>query len=151
MTQKSDLLYDLILLARPIHQQVEAAIAAMLSETTVTVRMRAVLEQLENLETATVPQVAKQLGIQRQYVQVMMNEVEAAGLVKKQVNPAHKRSVLFELSSAGKNVITQIRKAEMAVVESISQELTFDSVNKAHQVAEHVLEGFRNLNESLKA
>jgi len=150
MTQKSELLYDLILLARPIHQQVDAAIAAMLSETTVTVRMRAVLEQLESLETATVPQVAKQLEIQRQYVQVMMNEVEAAGLVKKQVNPAHKRSVLFGLSSAGKNVIAQIRKAEMAVVESISHELTFDSVNKAHQVAEHVLEGFRSLNESLK-
>lgn len=148
---KTDLLYELTRLARPLHQQVEAAIAAMLSGTSITVRMRAVLDTLAESEGATVPQVARTLGIKRQYVQVMMNEVEDAGLVVRQANPAHRRSALFVLSEAGEQVINGIRRAEMHVIESLGRALSHDEVEKAHHVIEHALRGFKQLNTDLKS
>ncbi|MFV2051558.1 MarR family winged helix-turn-helix transcriptional regulator [Aliiroseovarius sp. YM-037] len=150
MSQKSDLLYEIALLSRPLHQQVDGAVAAMLSETRVTVRMRAVLEALDHLGPATVPGVARHLGIQRQYVQVMMNEVEDAGLVSRQKNPAHKRSTLFELSKGGRDIIAGIKNAEMSVISALARDFTLDEVEKAHHVTEHLLRGFRRLNEDLR-
>ena len=147
---KHDLLYKLLTLSRPMYQQVESAVETMLSGTRITVRMRAVLEALEQIGPATVPAVARHLGIKRQYVQVMMNEVENAGLVTRNENPAHKRSVLFALGDVGAEVITGIRKAEMRVIESLARDLTLDEVEMAHHVAEHLLHGFQKLNNDLK-
>ncbi|WP_166418868.1 MarR family winged helix-turn-helix transcriptional regulator [Cochlodiniinecator piscidefendens] len=150
MTQKSDLLYELAWLSRPLHQEIEAAVSAMLAETTVTVRMRSVLEQLSKLGPSTVPQIAKALDIKRQYVQIMMNEVEAVGMVERSENPAHKRSTLFHLSESGAAIIRQIRDAEGKIIESFGRNLTLDEVERAHHVMEHLLTSFRTLNQRLK-
>ncbi|MFV2034690.1 MAG: MarR family winged helix-turn-helix transcriptional regulator [Halocynthiibacter sp.] len=146
---KIDLLYQIARLARPLHRQVDAAVATMLSNTSITIRMRAVLEALNDLGPSTVPGIARHLVTKRQYVQVMMNEVEHAHLVSREPNPAHKRSVLFKLSSAGKEVISGIRRAELTVLESLARDLTFDEIEKAHHVSEHLLEGYRRLNREL--
>jgi len=148
---KAELLYDLTRIARPLHQQVEAAIAAMLSGTTITVRMRSVLDSLHESGEATVPQVARALGIQRQYVQVMMNEFVVAGLLQRRLNPAHRRYTLFSLSDAGEQVISGIHRAEMQVIESLGRALSLDEVEKAHHVIEHALQGFEQLNKDLKS
>lgn len=149
--QKHDLLYQLLSLSRPLYQEAQSAVGTMLSGTRITVRMRAVLEALEQIGPATVPAVARHLGIKRQYVQVMMNEVESSGLVTRRENPAHKRSALFTLGDIGAEVISGIRKAEMRVMESLARDLTQDEIEMAHHVAEHLLHGFQKLNKDLKA
>lgn len=147
---KPDILAHTLQLIRPLQQEVEAAVASMLSGTSITVRTRAVLENLAQSGPLTVPQVAARLGMKRQYVQIMMNEAEEAGFVRCRSNPAHKRSVLFELTKPGQDVLIGLQRAEKQIMQSVSGKLTRDEVEKAHHVIEHVLTGFRNLNKALK-
>lgn len=147
---KSTDLARLIRLARPLSQQVEAATATMLSETGLTVRMRAVLEALRTLGPATVPATGRHLGIQRQYAQVMMNEVVKANLAQRQSNPAHKRSHLYALTDGGRGVLEAIETAEARVLEQFAGPLTHSDIDTAIAVSEHVLQAFRELNKDLE-
>ncbi|MEC8197624.1 MAG: helix-turn-helix domain-containing protein, partial [Pseudomonadota bacterium] len=79
----TDPLYHLTWLSRPLMQQVETAVEHGLQGTGLTVRTRAVMEVLLQ-GPLTVPALAEALHIQRQYVQVMVNEALAAGFVSKQ-------------------------------------------------------------------
>ena len=147
---KQDILCQTLRLIRPLQQELEAATAVMLSDTTITVRTRAMLDALNDLGRATVPQLGKKLGIQRQYVQVMMNEAETSGLVQCRVNPAHRRSVLFELTTPGRDILSGLDRAERQIAVSLSRRFTEGDIEKTHQVIEHILKGFRDLNQSLK-
>ncbi len=146
---KHDTFYQIALLARPLQREMEAAVAAMLSGASITVRTRAMLEVLGGIGPATVPQVARDMGIRRQYVQIMMNEAEAGGLVRSRDNPAHERSALFELTRPGKDVLAGLERAERRVIESLVDNLTRDEVEKTRHVIGHMLQGFRDLNASL--
>lgn len=50
----------------------------------------------------TVPQLARQRHVARQYIQRIANELEEQGLVEFAANPAHKRSKLVRLTTAGR-------------------------------------------------
>ena len=49
----------------------------------------------------TVPAIARSMGLTRQAVQRLINELMADGLVEARTNPHHRRARLFSLSSAG--------------------------------------------------
>jgi DNA-binding MarR family transcriptional regulator len=49
----------------------------------------------------TVPAIARTMGLTRQAVQRLINEVMADGLVEARTNPNHRRARLFSLTSAG--------------------------------------------------
>ena len=66
---KTDQLYQLVWVSRPLMQAAEAAVEQGLEGTGLTVRMRAVLEMLHRQGDLTVPDIAQKLEIQRQYVQ----------------------------------------------------------------------------------
>jgi DNA-binding MarR family transcriptional regulator len=62
--------------------------------------MRAVMETLAASGPLAVPDNAKGKGISRQHIQIIMNALSAGGFVETLNNPAHKRSPLFDLSTA---------------------------------------------------
>ena len=95
----------------------------------------------------SVPQLAQALEIQRQYVQLMVNDCIAAGLVEKQPNPRHKRSPLIVLTGEASDLIATIRANETAVLAKIAQNLKSENIETALSVAQHVLSAFRQLNE----
>lgn len=138
-------LYRLIWLTRPLFQQIEASVANALPAG-LTVRMRAILESLMQHGPSCVPDVARHLDIQRQYVQVMMNEVEAAGYVMRQSNPAHKRSPAFALTPKGQSLIETTRTTEQTQISKIAAEISEDDIRTALRVAETLLASFRTLN-----
>lgn len=52
-------------------------------------------------EPQSVAQLARELGVSRQAVQRIANDLAAAGLVTYRPNPRHKRAQLLELTAAG--------------------------------------------------
>ncbi len=118
--QKARALYDFLWLSRPLMQQIETAVEARLRGTGLTVRMRAVLEILDRDGALSVPELARRLEIQRQYVQVMVNETHAAGYTEKQDNPRHKSSPLIGITAAGNTLMSQVQSRETALVDALA-------------------------------
>jgi DNA-binding MarR family transcriptional regulator len=59
-------------------------------------------------EPVTVPAVAARLGLARQGVQRVVDDLLAAGRVASTPNPAHKRSPLVGLTDAGRQVLADL-------------------------------------------
>ncbi|UYV38588.1 MarR family winged helix-turn-helix transcriptional regulator [Rhodobacteraceae bacterium D3-12] len=143
---KAESLYDFIWMTRPLVQQIEETVETGLLGSGLTVRMRAVLEVLARDGSSSVPDLAHALEIGRQYVQLMVNDCLAAGMVVKRPNPRHKRSPLIVLTREGGDLITTIRAEEMARLEQIAKRLSIKDIDTALSVAQHVLSAFRHLN-----
>lgn len=145
MIATTDPLYRLVWLSRPLHQEVEKAVAAALPAG-LTVRMRAVLEALHDLGPSTVPTIARHLEIQRQYVQLMVNEVAAARFAEARPNPASKRSPLFHLTEEGTALIEAVRTREQALLARIAETLPAEDIQTALRITEQVLAAFKEEN-----
>lgn len=90
----------------------------------VSVGVRAVLDLLREHGPMTVPQMGRAQSLSRQFVQRMVNEGAAAGLVEAIPNPAHARSSLIRLTDAGEATITAIVAREHAVLRQAAGDLT---------------------------
>ncbi len=127
-------IYKLIWMSRPLMQAAEAAVEKELTGTSLTVRMRAVLEILRTHGQATVPDIARNLDIKRQYVQLMINETLAAGLTAKRKNPRHKRSTIITLTDKGRVLIETVIHRENTLLKSIAEGLEDVDVDTALNV-----------------
>lgn len=141
---KSDKLYQIIWQSRPLMQAAETSVERGLDGTGLTVRMRAVLEILYRQGALPVPDLARALDIQRQYVQLMVNETCRAGLTEKQSNPRHKRSHEITLTHTGQVVITAVLKREVTLVNTLSERFDEAEVTIALRL-------LRDLTSALKA
>lgn len=139
-------LYDIIWQTRPLLQQIETAVAAGLDGTGLTVRMRAVLEILVSDGPSTVPALARRLSIQRQYVQLMVNDTEAVGLTTRFPNPAHRASPLIDLTAAGREAISEALDREAAIVERIARQFDPNDIAAAKRVSDGLISAFRQIN-----
>ncbi|MGB3316383.1 MAG: MarR family winged helix-turn-helix transcriptional regulator [Albidovulum sp.] len=139
-------LYTIIWQTRPLLQQIEAAVAAGLDGSGLTVRMRAVLEILMSDGSMTVPALARRLSIQRQYVQLMVNETEAAGFTARHANPAHKASHLVDLTKAGRDAISKALTREADIVARIARQFDPADIAAAKRVSEGLISAFRQIN-----
>ena len=141
---KTENLHQLIWMSRPLMQAAEACVEAGLNGTSLTVRMRAVLEILEKYGAQTVPEIATRLEIKRQYVQVMCNETLASGLVEQRANPRHKRSPILALTDQGRSLIGDIISKEMSLVDEIGADLSKDDIATALRVVLAVTNNLKN-------
>ncbi|TDO52594.1 DNA-binding MarR family transcriptional regulator [Kribbella sp. VKM Ac-2527] len=62
----------------------------------------------------TVPAVARRLGLVRQSVQRVVDELVAEGILERTDNPDHQRSPLHQLSTAGRQTLKQLVAASDA-------------------------------------
>lgn len=81
---------------------------------------RMVLQAAE--EGATVPDIARQLGLQRQGIQRITDELVDERLGRYVDNPRHRLSKLFVLTDRGAAVLTAIRRAHAGWIEGIEAE-----------------------------
>ena len=140
-------LYDLIWMSRPLMQAAEACVETGLAGTDLTVRMRAVLEILRAHGELSVPNIAAKLEIQRQYVQVMVNETLASGFTTQRPNPRHKRSPLLALTDQGRAMIESIMQKEMDLMTLIAAGFPDDDIATALRVVEAVTETLKKMTE----
>ncbi len=139
-------LHRLLWLSRPLMQRVEAMVRDGIEGTGLTVRMRAVLEILHHNEPLTVPDIAHALHIQRQYAQLMINEVLEGELAEKQSNPRHRTSPLIALSETGRAMIQNVLAAEHETAAALAERFRDDDIATALRVTEQLLQdiGARN-------
>jgi DNA-binding MarR family transcriptional regulator len=77
-----------------------------------------VMDALLRRGTATVPEIAADHCVSRQFVQTVCNGLELQGLISFLDNPRHRRSKLVSLTAAGRKVLICFRRAEAAFIES---------------------------------
>lgn len=104
----------------------------------VTVAMRAVLEYLANRGPTSVPAIARSRRVSRQHIQVLVNELVEADLVRLEDNPAHKRSKLVALRPRGKRLFERMRKRERVVLERAMSRLGTERVKQGTRILRDV-------------
>ncbi|WP_246534488.1 MarR family winged helix-turn-helix transcriptional regulator [Aliiroseovarius lamellibrachiae] len=135
-------------MSRPLMQAAENAVELGLDGTGLTVRTRAVLEILYAEDEATVPAIAQKLEINRQYVQLMVNETLADNLTVRCENPRHKKSAIITLTDQGRALIKDVIGREMSLVRSMSAGLNTSEVETALKVVTALIEKLKSNIES---
>ncbi|WP_285657719.1 MarR family winged helix-turn-helix transcriptional regulator [Actinomycetospora sp. NBRC 106375] len=76
------------------------------------VGVRAVLDALAGCGATTVPALGRTFALSRQFVQRSVDDATGRGWVRTRENPAHRRSVLVELTASGEQVLADVRDGE---------------------------------------
>ncbi len=84
---------------------------------------RAILRGLSRLGPQTVPEMARARPVSRQYIQRLVNELTADGLVEAVENPAHKRSSLIQLTGAGQEKLEEMSARERELIDGLRIEV----------------------------
>ena len=85
--------------------------------------MRAVMESLAASAPQTVPAIARVKRVSRQHIQVLVNALVRARLVRIDANPADRRSPLVRLSRRGETVFRRMRGREAPVFAALARDL----------------------------
>jgi DNA-binding MarR family transcriptional regulator len=132
--ERGALLYDVVRHVRPLLLNSARVVEASLRPHGLTLGMRAVLEVLRDDGASTVPAVAKRLDLPRQGVQRHVNDLSALGYVESRPNPAHRRSVLIDLTPAGSEVIDRVTNAELRQLGTLALDCADDDIRTAVRV-----------------
>jgi len=136
----TECLYELIRLVRPVHRRLARGVEAKLEGTGLNVGMRAVLEVLYENGSASVPTVARQLFLNRQQIQLVMNSLEEDGFVSGHENPAHKKSRLFALTKEGSSVFEKVKSVEAQEMMQIAAAFSPADLRSAKKVLSAIFE-----------
>ena len=138
-------LSDVFRAVGPLYREAAQRVARDEQLEGVSTGVRAVLVELLAEGRQTMPAVARNLGTTRQYVQRMVEEAAAAGLVRSVPNPAHRRSPLLALTPAGRAAIRRILRREQAALAGAARDLSDRDVDAClrvlHRLRQAVREG----------
>lgn len=81
-----------------------------------------------------VAHIARDMGLARQSVQRLVNELADAGLVELRDNPHHKRAKLICLSEAGRHSFDAIHKLQRPWVDGLAEGLETEKIAVAAEV-----------------
>lgn len=142
-----ELLHDVLRHVRPLHQYSAKIVADAQAGSAITMPMRAVLERLADTGPATVPQLARALWVARQAVQRIVDDALELGLVRRTPNPAHRRSMLVELTDEGRAAFVGIRDREAVTLRRIAADLDDDEIAACARVVGHLTSHLRRIAE----
>ncbi|WP_370124745.1 MarR family winged helix-turn-helix transcriptional regulator [Streptacidiphilus sp. MAP12-33] len=137
---------EVFALVGPLYRRVQRRIELDAAQG-VSVGVRAVLDLLREHGPMTVPQMGRAQSLSRQFVQRMVNDGAAAGLVEAVPNPAHARSSLIRLTDAGQAAITAIVAREHAVLRQAAGDLTDADLATTTRVLTRMLGLFEDVEE----
>ncbi|NKB19428.1 MAG: MarR family transcriptional regulator [Alphaproteobacteria bacterium] len=92
-------------------------------------------------EILTVAQIARRMGLARQGVQRIVNDLESLGLIVLKPNLDHKRAPLVALTETGKEVMAEVDKVQAVWVNKLADGLSERQIKQALKVIETVREG----------
>ncbi len=93
-----------------------------------------VLQTLSSEGPGTVPQIARRRSTSRQNIQVLVNRLREAGYVTVESNPAHKRSVLIELTGSGRALLGSAGNEHSRMSDSAEKHVTRKELASATRV-----------------
>ena len=95
-----------------------------------------IMHSLNQIGPATVPDLAAFLGVSRQYVQTVCNDLLASGIIEFMDNPRHKRSKLAALTEPGCNAFRQARHNENKIIAKALPQIDPDKAGEALELLE---------------
>jgi DNA-binding MarR family transcriptional regulator len=97
-------------------------------------------------EPLTVPAIGRRLGLVRQAVQRVVDDLVEAGQLRLEPNPAHRRSPLFACTSEGKSVLDRLWAAsEPGRRETLATAgVTASDLRQAREVLTKVIDALRD-------
>ncbi|MCK7626600.1 MarR family winged helix-turn-helix transcriptional regulator [Streptomyces sp. RS10V-4] len=129
-------------LVGPLYRRVQRKVEQAAPLEGLSVGVRAVLVMLLEHGPMTVPQMGRAQSLSRQFVQRMVNDAAARGLVESIPNPAHQRSSLIRLTADGRAVITTATARESALLRQVGGDLTDADLTACVRVLRQMLELF---------
>lgn len=132
-------LAEVYLVLGPIYRRVSRIVEQDGERSGIPTGVRAVLAQLLRDGERTVPQIAREQDLSRQFVQRMADEALAAGLIERHENPAHRRSWLLRLTDAGRERIGQVLASEHERMGRVGGDLTGEDLEATLKVLRSML------------
>ncbi|MFC7343812.1 MarR family winged helix-turn-helix transcriptional regulator [Saccharopolyspora griseoalba] len=124
----------------PLYRRAARVVEQQTPSTGLSVGVRAVLERLELAGVPeTVPQIARNLELSRQFVQRMVNESLERGFVELDTNPAHRRSSLVRLTEPGLAAIRAVQAGEHEAMGAVAGGITGAEVDTTLRVLQQML------------
>jgi DNA-binding MarR family transcriptional regulator len=117
-------LAEVYLVVGPLYRKVLRAVERDQPAMGMSVGVRAVLDQLRREGARTVPAVAREQDLSRQFVQRMVNDAATEGWVESLPNPEHRRSHLIRLTVVGEAAIDAVLAREHALLLEVGAGLT---------------------------
>lgn len=121
-----------------VHHRLEAVAQTLHRQGDQSRTRRGVLRELERAGARTVPQLARQRGMTRQHLQVVVNALLADGLVEPARNPEHRRSNLIQLTTAGRTRVAELVGREMELLAGNQLPLPADQLAIARELLRSV-------------
>jgi DNA-binding MarR family transcriptional regulator len=124
MSEEMETLFSELFEAAGVGRRIGEEIAALAGQT------QARWQTLWTLGVAplTVPQIARRLGVSRQHILRLTNDLAAEGLVELIPNPDHKTSPLVNLTPTGRETLATINTVATASNDAIEREFTPENV-----------------------
>lgn len=135
-------LTEVFALVGPLYRRVQRKVEQTAPIEGLSVGVRAVLDLLRENGPMTVPQMGRAQALSRQFVQRMVNDAAAAGLVEIIPNPAHQRSSLVRLTASGRAAIDAALAREQSLLRQVDGDLTDGDVVACVRVLGRMLELF---------
>ncbi len=88
----------------------------------------------------TVAQIARRMGLARQGVQRIVNDLGGLGMIDLNTNLDHKRAPLVSMTAAGKRALAAVDKAQSAWVNTLSADLSERQIKQTLRVLQAVRE-----------
>jgi DNA-binding MarR family transcriptional regulator len=95
---------------------------------------RKVLQSLKQGGPQTMPDMAYQLGVSRQFMRAECNELLAEGLLEFEDNPRHKRSKLAVMTDAGQTALGRAQSLENEIIAGLVPDVDLDRVGAAREL-----------------
>ncbi len=127
-------MYDVLRHVRPVVLESTRVVDSRVRGLGWTVGSRAVAELLRTLGPMTVPQMAETLSLARQNVQRHVDELVRQRHARTLTNPAHRRSVLVDLTPAGVTAFDRLHAQEVVDLASLAAECTTEELATAARV-----------------
>ncbi len=99
-----------------------------------TASMRVVLELLLREGPTSVPDMARARLVSRQHIQQQVDTLLGRKLVRREHNPAHKRSALIALADRGRALIQNMRADELHALSRLQAGTSDSAIREAAQV-----------------
>jgi len=131
---------------RALFHRLKLVVEQIHAEDHMTGGLRGVLRGLLAQGPQTVPQMARARPTSRQHIQVLVNQLKQMGLVELVENPAHKRSRLVSLTTAGKQRIEAMNRRELELVEKLSVGISEKNLYAAANTLTKVRRAFESQN-----
>lgn len=122
----------------PVYRRVARIVEHDGRSSGLSVGVRNVLDQLRRRGELTVPQLAQEQDLSRQFVQRMVHDARGADLVELVENPAHRRSSLVRITPAGREAIDAVIEREHELMGRVGGNLTATELEATIRVLHHM-------------